>query len=460
MRGKVRAGYLILLILFALSLFITLSHPAGQVKWYSFLVKEGGSREKLVSLLADEGITRVSTSAGNVVYSDFTSLKEISLSDIPDRLLDSDKRFDPYLRALYDLFHPDEGERVFFQTGRSPLALFTLSLTLGPLVKWEQLGSPLLFPLGVSFFILLGGLNIRRFRNHAFIPLLIQVLWLPGLLVSTGALLAVLPFIIFCEINFLLGFPRLRKILPEAVLLLIFGIFIIRRGGSPIIPGELFLTLSAGILLKGRMRPDMNEITRKVRKPLFHKKTEHPLFEPAYFGPAPAQSLWDQGIGEGALSLILALVMALPFLFPYATGKTDPFRIPGQGEFLNHIYYQENILYAPAWGDRSPLRVNNYRWERETGRILVDNSAVARFSDEWIHNRVELYKRGYGDSFILSLPPGTITLPQIYLFDFDKYMKFAIIILFFLSKLVLSGWKTSGTEKKSLQINKRGREVA
>ena len=429
-------------------------------RYYSLLADEGSSVE-IKDYLIGEGISHLATAEDPVVYSDFTSMVKIPLKDLSARFLSSDRRYDPYLKELTDLFITSRGERIFFRSDRSLLSLFRLLAPVRGQAAWEQSVPPAALAAIPFFYCTLLLLNLYRYGSGSFRPLLVQILWLPYYFIDPGYHMVFLPLAILWELLILDYWGQWGRVAILSCLVTAFGAMLSSGTGLFLFFLLLILSLSIGLLIRPRSYPEppMERKTRPIR--LFRKKTEHSLFRPVYFEKSYSGKKKQAfpGVRKGALLSVLILALPL-FLFSPGKATKTSYVIPGSGDFYNHIYYQENILYSLAWGSRDPVFLTDYSWDRNTGEILVHKENIASFTPEWMENIRETYGTGQADSFLLDLPAGTKFLPIIFSLDFNKNSIFVIIALFFLSELVMSQVNYSGKEKKSLQIIKRGREVA
>jgi len=197
MRLGPRATAFILILLFLLVTCAALGFNGGEERWYSLIIRERGEGKSPEDILRERGVVDFSSLSDPVVFSDFSRLTPIPLAALPQRLMESDRRFDPYLRKLYALYDAPQGERLFFRSGLSPLSLIFLSLSLGERADLEQLGQPLMPLAGIGFYLLMGFIQLRRYRDNPLMPLVLQILWIPALLHSTGSAVVLIPLILY-----------------------------------------------------------------------------------------------------------------------------------------------------------------------------------------------------------------------------------------------------------------------
>ncbi len=461
------------ILLMAAGLLVSFSErmSRGEESYVSLLVPEEKTAE-VEAYLAGKGVGPFYDGEKPVVYSDFTALTALPLKDVPRRFLEEDRRYDPYLRELGDLFTTSRGNRVFFRTDLSQLSLQRMLFPLRQEVLWEQAVSPLSFILIAAMALILLGVNVYRHGSAFLWPLMVQVLWIPFYFYEPGYSLAALPLIVFWEVLIIESWGQWGRAFLLFLLIAASGAVMFSGATLMLYSLMLALSFSVGLFLKLRFFPDTPEkgngeagriVIKKRRFPFFSRKTEHDLFEPKYFGmgvPAVSSSLTPAATLRGKL-FIPTLLLSLPLLFvPQSSEHHSPFTFPGPGDFYDHVYYQQNILYSSPWGSRDPVFTSDFTWDSDTGAILEQKKRIASFSPEWMAEVKSEYGQGYADSFLLSLPTGMESIPINFTLPFYKFRIFVIIIMFFLSELVSSQRRIPGKEKKSLQIIKRGREVA
>ena len=461
----------ILLVTAALLVSFSGKLSRGEENYVSLLVPEEKTAD-VEAYLAGKGIGPFYDGEKPVIYSDFTALAAIPLKDVSRRFLEEDRRYDPYLRELGELFTTHRGNRIFFRTDLSQLALQRMLFPLRHEVLWEQAVSPLSFILIAVMAVILLGVNVYRHGSAFLWPLMVQTLWIPFYFYEPGYSLAALPLILFWEVLIIESWGQWVRAFFLFLLIAVSGAVMFSGSTLKLCSLMLALSFSVGLFLKLRFFPASpergnREVKRAViikrRFSFFSHKTEHDLFEPKYFGmgvPVVSRSLTPMTAVRGNL-LIPTLFLSLPLLFvPQSSENHSPFTFPGPGDFYDHVYYQQNILYSSPWGSRDPVVTSDFTWDSDTGAIIEQEKRIASFTPEWMAEVRSEYGRGYADSFLLSLPTGMESIPINFTLPFYKFRIFVIIIMFFLSELVSSQRRIPGKEKKSLQIIKRGREVA
>ncbi|MDC7224189.1 MAG: hypothetical protein PQJ60_10645, partial [Spirochaetales bacterium] len=428
--------------------------------FYSLLLMEGETASAVDFLEGKKGVDRVYSADLPVVYSDFGELRQIPLSRLSARLLKEDRRWDPFLIKLSDLYMTERGGRVFFESDRS---LFSLLFMLAPLkgrIIWEQVDHPFSLLVPPLLFAVLALVFLFRYRSASLWPLLIQIIWFPLLFSGEPGVRLFIPLLVYWEVALLRRWRNRREMAPFGAALLVMAVVLAGQGRFFFLFAELILSLGAGFLFRKKFYPaqDFKRPLPARRRSLFPKKTEHPLFEPSYFAPLSPAPSRNSGEAVKELSWPVLLFM-LPLLLPLSGGEESSWEIPGIDEYYQHYFYQENILHAPVWGSEESLVKETFSWDKVTGEIQEHEEVVAEFSPSWKENVNKLYFKGFADSLVPMLSEGGKTLALNYKTEFDKYTIFAIIVLFFISKLVVPLWNRSGREKKSLQIIKRGREV-
>ena len=96
-------------------------------------------------MLHKKGMMFISSSRLPVLYSNFTDLNEIPLNQLDGRLLEKDRRYDPCLRKLKNLYITDQGERLFFMSNNSLFEQFFVLNSEKESFLWEQKPQPIIF---------------------------------------------------------------------------------------------------------------------------------------------------------------------------------------------------------------------------------------------------------------------------------------------------------------------------
>jgi hypothetical protein len=457
MRNRALIALSTLILTAFLSLLLGVAMVRHERSFYSLIISNGqGNRVK--TQLQEGPFGEVYSADKPVVYSDFTTLREIPLAEISHRLLDSDKRFDPYLKELKELYLTPRGERIVFQSNRSLLSIFLLLRPIRDSITWEQVDHPYFLFLAPLIYTLFSAFVVFRYRKKSVWVLLVQVLWLPSLIITRGSATLFLPLILYWEICLLENWGDIKGMTPYLLVLISAGFVMAGQGDRFFFFSELVVSLGGGFYFKKYFYP-FEEVRSKIKTPSRKlKNTEHALFEPTYFNKRIGEKS-HFGWGEKRVFPLPVLLMALPLFLPLSGSGASSVELPSLRDMYNHLYYQENILFSPQWGETEPLTISSYQLN-STGEIIESRVKKAELTEEWRALRANRYSQGYASSLLLSLPKGQKTLYVKFKTDFDKYGLFAIIILFFMSKLVLPYWRNPGKQKKSLQIIKRGREVA
>ncbi|MDC7221990.1 MAG: hypothetical protein PQJ59_18820 [Spirochaetales bacterium] len=446
-----------------LSLLASLLFHQKQGEYYSLLV-EKNEEGRVVGLLKEKGIDSVYSSSSPVVYTDYSSLKTVSLADLADHLMETDRRRDPYLSTLEELFMTDRGNRIFFYSDNSLRSLFFIVRSLGKNIEWEQVPRPFLLWMGPLLYLALGLFNVYRYGKASLVPLTLQALWLPCLLLSQEGWVLFVPLVIYWEIMFWENWNDFFCMLPYGLTLILISLIFTFSGGAALFMGFLLLSLLLGFFVKeefssSRRKPGKIRQFSQPRFSLNWRRTEHDLFAPAYFSakipPVPQPAVERAFRRDFSLPVLL---LALPLFFVFSSENHLDELIPGKKDFFHHIFYQENILYSPVWGDESPLELLHYSRNDETGEIVETREIKAEFSPSWMNETRSSYGEGFADSLVLGEAKEGLYVKIK--FNFDKYSIFAIIVLFFMSKMFLPYWRDRSKQKKSFQIIKRGREVA
>jgi hypothetical protein len=135
--------------------------------WHSILIRSPERLSETESFLKKKGMTEIKSSHLSVYYSDFQTLKEIPLNQLASRLLKEDRRFDPVLRKISELFILSGGERIFFKSNDSPYEMILALRGADKGIIWEQSGG-VIFVIGPLIYSLLGIVIIFFYKKNVF----------------------------------------------------------------------------------------------------------------------------------------------------------------------------------------------------------------------------------------------------------------------------------------------------
>ena len=288
------------------------------------------------------------------------------------------------------------------------------------------------------------------FKKSCLLPFLLYLSWIPYIFYSHYHMGLLVSPIILLYITLLDRKTSYTYIGPLIITLCLIGYIFYRDHQNILIVTQMTLSLILAFLLR-YISPANHRKNRLSGSSYLKKTREHPLFEPIYF----IKSSYDRtsGSGQGSSSFFLLIPFTLILLFPLPVERVFVPEFPQVGEITKHLDYQQEILYRKNWD--SPVQVNDYIWENQSGKILEVPSEKSSKSERNLTRN-----SGYAYSFLLNHSFNKEAFGFSAEQYFYKYSIFSIILLFFLYKVLFLSIKKEGMDKLFFISNRRGRKVA
>lgn len=389
--------------------------------YYSVFTDDVSSLE---TLFIEKKIPFLSSNESSVLFNDISSMKSLSLKDIPNRFNPIDPRLDPYMEKVDQLFGAEyNGEDYsIIYVEKKGISLWGLYLKLLRSVPpkrsfWSISGfEPLKRILPLCFFILFYGILFgfsrgSRWTNSAamlgWIPLIYLFGYLPLFLaivyfyfiVKNRSILS-LSSLVIVTIVFLYSTQNLNN---EFLSFFLLGLFSL----SLLITRETYSLAKRG---SGNfVRP------RRIQKIAF-RKPEHELFSPVQIiNPSVKNQIPESGGSAYLMPLVICCIVLTGLFFSFQTSSPSyyvplPVELAGlqwdlpdtektivrdalltPADYITHLAFQEGFLYGADWTyphRDAPLLYPVF--SKAEKKISKNYEIIADYSDEWFEERIQV----------------------------------------------------------------------
>jgi hypothetical protein len=424
--------------------------------WHSILIRSPERLSETESFLKKKGMTEIKSSHLSVYYSDFQILKEIPLNQLASRLLKEDRRFDPVLRKISELFILSGGERIFFKSNDSPYEMILALRGADKGIIWEQSGG-VIFVIGPLIYSLLGIVIIFFYKKKCFFPFLIFLSWCPFLFFSGYQWGIIVTPLVLVEIFMFNGNRNLKFNLPAFSALMLIAVISISISKKISFFLQIILTLILVFSLKYSIatKKEYSLNRRKIKRKIFqsNKQTEHNLFEPVFFNKERSLKWHSLSTRSERYFIFLLLPFLFLLLIPFPQKGSNHLKAPYPEEINHHLIYQRDILYQKDWNSQNIA--NEYTWDRASGQII---------QTPLIREKDQISLPSYDSHFVYSFLLNSFLLEESLGFSgeqlFYKYTIFSIMMLFFLHTIIFLAKENEGKDRLFFISNRRGRKVA